>query len=237
MVAVVVPWRPGCPARERNWRWLRGRYEAEGRRVVEAAAPPGPWSKGAALAPAIAECPADIIVQADADCFTDGLPDAIRAVEAGAPWAIPHDELHRLDERGTAAVIAGADWVDQSAAEAPYKGIEAGGVLIARRETLLELPVDPRFLGWGHDDESHAVALRTLAGDPWRGVAPLVHLFHPPQERMNRRRGSRASWDLRFRYVAARNDPAAMTSLIEEGRLACSTTEQTDHDHPPIGHR
>ena len=54
---------------------------------------------------------------------------------------------------------------------------------------------------------------------------------------MTRRRGSRASWDLARRYFTVADDPVAMTNLIEEGRLACSTPEQTHDDLPAVGHR
>jgi hypothetical protein len=232
-VAVVVPFRPGCPYRERAWHWLRGRYVAEGWSVVEASGPPGPWSKGAAVNPAVEASEAEIIVQADADCLTDGLTDAVRAIEDGAPWAIPHDLLHRLSEEDTAAVIEGADWRRLGLEQPSYSGIEGGGVVVARRETLLAAPLDHRFQGWGQEDESHAVALTTIAGEPWRGDADLYHLWHPPQKRLTRRRGSRASWELRRRYFAARNDPAAMTSLIEESRDQ-SADEHSRDDSAPL---
>lgn len=226
MVAVVVPWRPGCPARERNWHWLRARLEGEGLSVVEAPAPDGPWCKGAALARAIEETDCEIVIQSDADCFTDGIAGAVLAVEEGAPWAIPHTLLHRLSQEGTEAVVAGAEWRGQPLDQPPYKGIAGGGVVVVRRETLLTAPLDCRFQGWGQEDECHAVALTTIAGEPWRGDADLFHLWHPPQKRMTRRRGSRASWDLRRRYFAARDDRVAMTRLIEESR------DQSADEHP-----
>ena len=149
MVEVVASWRPGCPHRERAWRWLRNRYEAEGWNVVAAPAPPGPWSKGAALRPTIEASRADIVVQADADVWTDGLPEAIEAVEHGAPWAIPHDLLHRLSEEDTAAVIEGADWRGMVAEQPAYPGIEGGGIVVASKGVIQSIPIDARFTGWG----------------------------------------------------------------------------------------
>lgn len=225
MVAVVVPWRPGCPHRERGWQWLRGAYAATHPDwdVVEAQAPSGPWIKALAVAPAIEASEAEIIIQADADCFTDGLLDAVQAVEDGAGWAVPHLKVHRLSEEGTEAVYTGKDWRGQKLMQRPYQGFLGGGIVVARREVFEAAPLDRRFISWGSEDEAHAFALRCLFGKPWRGSAGLVHLFHPPQERETRRWGSRESWALRRRYFDARRDPAAMCALLEEAR--CLPTE------------
>jgi hypothetical protein len=192
-----------------------------GWKVIEATAPAGGWRKGAAVNPAVETCGTEIVILADADVWCDGLADAVNAVKAGAGWAAPHLRVHRLTEEGTEAVIGGKDWRDQPLAQEPYKGILGGGVVVARRESLLEAPLDSRFVGWGQEDEAHALALNALFGKPWRGSADLIHLFHPPQPRLTRRRGSQESWKLRQRYLRCRNDPRAMRALIkEESRVA-----------------
>jgi hypothetical protein len=226
-VCVVVPFRGGCAHREAAWAYLQVRYAEQhpSWHVVEAPAPDGAWSKGAAIASAIGSSEAEIVVQADADVWMDGVATAVEAVRDGAAWAIPHDFVHRLGDAGTAALISGSGWQRFPLAQKPYRGIEGGGAVIARRELLEEVPVDPRFIGWGQEDECQAMALRTLAGEAWRGSASMLHLWHPPQERMNRRRGSHESWRLRKRYFEAQGDPAAMAALIEEGRDARQAAE------------
>lgn len=230
-VQVIVPFRGGCPYRERAWGWVREHY-TEGHpdwKVVEALAPEGEWCKALAVNPAVEASGADIIVQGDADCWTDGLGDAVAAVEAGAGWSIPHLKVHRLSEMGTAAVLdEGKDWReivggphlkgDRYYDQRPYPGVFGGGFVVASRGVLREVSVDPRFLGWGNEDESHAMALTALFGKPWRGTADLVHCWHPPADRLTRRRGSRESWALRQRYSAARRDPDAIRALLEEAR-------------------
>lgn len=232
-VAVVVPFRSGCPYRKAAWEWVRSRYVEShpGWQLIEAQAPSGEWCKATAINPAVESCDAEIIVQGDADVWTDGLRAAVDAVAAGAPWAIPHLKVHRLSEEGTATVLMAESWRGQPLAQRPYRGVAGGGFVVASRPVLEAVPLDPRYRSWGQEDESHAMALSTLVGPPWRGDADLVHLFHPPQERMTRRRGSRESWDLRKRYFRARNDPAAMAALIEESREP-SPTSQYASDHP-----
>jgi hypothetical protein len=181
----------------------------------------GSWCKAAAVNPAVAASRAEIIVVADADVWTDGLPAAVAGVREGeAAWAVPHGFVHRMGAEGTAAVLSGADWRPQELLEEPHWGIEGGGILVACREALLSAPLDYRFVSWGQEDECQAMTLRTLVGEPWRGKADLLHLWHPPQERYTRRRGSPESWELRSRYRAAVDNPVAMAAMIEEGRCS-----------------
>lgn len=223
-VVVVVPFRGGCPYRERAWEWVQARYAEHhpGWEVIEALAPEGPWSKGAAANPAVRECGAEIVIQADADVWTDGLERAVYAVICGqAEWAVPHRLVHRLGEGATEAVLGGANWQEQAdLAQRPYEGFWGGGVVVGRRSVFLDCPIDPRFQTWGQEDESWALALSCLRGKGWRGTADLIHLWHPPAERQNRRYGSRESRALHSRYRRARREPKRMRALLEEAR-AC----------------
>jgi hypothetical protein len=219
-VAVVVPFRGGCPYRERAWEWVQARYVEHHPdwEVIEAPAPEGPWSKGAAVNPVVGECEAEIVIQADADVWCNGLERAVYALVCGqASWAMPHRLVHRLGEEGTAAVLGGTEWrVQTDFAQRPYEGLWGGGVLVARREVLVDCPIDTRFQTWGQEDESWALALHCLYGKGWRGTADLVHLFHPPADRENRRYGSKAGRALYARYRKARRDPEQMRALIAE---------------------
>lgn len=228
MTTVIVPWRGGCPHRERAWAWVRAQYARlhPDWRVVEAVAPDGPWCKATAAMPAIEAADDGIVVVADADVFAARTPEtAVAAVESGlAAWAAPHLLVRRLNERGTNMLIAGETGFAEQQDQAPYRGLMGGGVVVARRETLLDCPLDPRFVGWGQEDLSWGVALHVLHGPAWRGNGPLWHLWHPPQHRMNRKVGSIAGQQLQRRYLAARRDPAAMRALIEEARLVPDVT-------------
>lgn len=238
-VTIVVPWRGGCPARERAWGWVQARYQAERPewQLVEAPGP-DPWVKAAAAMPAVEQSPADgIVVVADADVWCDGLSAAIDAVASGnADWAIPHRKVHRLSAQATAGVLAGGsiDPIPDDLARHAYEGVDGGGLVVAHRGTMLEIPLDPRFVRWGQEDESWAFALHCLAGPAWRGTAPLLHLWHPLQPRQRPKVGSRESWALRGRYLLALNDPAAMRELLKEATdVTHSPDGQAVHDHQP----
>lgn len=217
-VDVVVPWRAGCPHREEAWRWVRGRYEADGWSVIEAPAPDGPWCKAAAVTPAVRASGAEVVVVADADVWCDELERAVYAIVCGqADWSMPHGKVHRLDLDGTRAFVAG-EKVGKRRAQRPYPGVWGGGIVVLRRETFLDCGLDHRFLDWGQEDVSWSLALSTLHGEGWRGDAPLWHLWHPPEPRLDRQKGSTEGWALYRRYRGARDDPDAMRALLEEGR-------------------
>lgn len=224
-VEVVVPYRPDFGHRTAIWEWIRPQYEWPVRTCDEATRA---WVKGKALRAGLLRSSAEIVIVADADCVTEGLRAAVRAVEDGEPWAVPHAPVYRLTEASTAEYMAGQSFEDLDLEQRPYRGVWGGGFVVARRELLLEIPIDPRFVGWGQEDESWGVALQVLGGHPWRGKAPLVHLWHPPQDRLTRRWGSEAGAQLGRRYEAARANRRAMEQLIREAH------EHFDADQPSL---
>lgn len=217
-VAVVVPWRPGCPHREAAWQWVQAKYASEhpGWQVIEGTSPDGPWCKALAIQNALSRTDADTIVTADADCWVDNLTEAVAALDIH-PFVVPHRFVHRLDLPATAALIAGQP-LTPSYDQRPYIGRTCGGILALRRELWDRVPMDPRFCGWGHEDDSWANALATLVGGTFRLRADLWHLWHPPQDRPRREFGSRESQELGERYIRARRNPPAMQILVDEAR-------------------
>lgn len=184
----------------------------------------GPWRKALAVRDALDQTDATTLVIADADVWTNGLPEAVTAVREGVAWAVPHRGVYRLTEASTALYAAGHDLEGLELAERPYLGFEGGGITIVRRDVYEDCPLDARFVGWGSEDDAWGFALRTLYGPACRptGHVPLVHLWHPPQQRDTRARGSMESWELRKRYARAQGNPDAMRALVREG--ACSPT-------------
>lgn len=220
-VRVIIPWRGGCPFREAALEWVlrRWRDTHPAWPVTLAELPDGPWIKANAVNPAVAAAREDYVIVADSDVWSDYVPAAVEAL-ARKNWSMPHRPVFRLTQAATAQVLAGADLTDfgrhRGLTERPYFGAPAGGMLCARRQTLIEIPMDPRFVGWGGEDYSLGDALSTLAGRPARADRPLWHLWHPPQERLSRRVGTRENQELRRRYLSAFNHPERMKALVSE---------------------
>ncbi|WP_181785075.1 hypothetical protein [Streptomyces phytophilus] len=214
-VSVVVPWRAGCPHREAALTWVLQQWQAAGYAPALGEPPAGPWCKAAAVAAALPGVSGELLVIADADVWTDGVEAAVAAVRGGAPWAVPHGQVRRLSKTATAIMLAGGA-PEGPLTRPPYTGYAGGGITVLPRALYERVPLDPRFTGWGQEDEAWALALRTLAGLPWRGTWPLWHLWHPTQPRDSSRWGSVAGRALYERYRRAARTPDAMAALVGE---------------------
>jgi hypothetical protein len=224
-VEVVIPFAGTCPHRLRALDWVLARYgdRHPDWEITVAWREADEWVKARAVMPAVAASSAPVVVVADADVWTDGLTEAAAAVAAGSPWAMPHRRLFRLTRQATGRVLDGEPWQGQELDERPYPGVWGGGVVAVARQTMLDCPLDPRFVGWGQEDTAWAVALHAQVGAGWRGDADLVHLWHPPQPRLSRRFGSPDGRRLYRRYCTARRDPAQLAELLGEARDALAT--------------
>lgn len=219
-VSVLVPARLDRQ-RQDLWDFLRPRWEKLGYEIVEGTCT-GPWCKARAVEDALSRATGRILVVADADVWCDGVPAAVAKVKAGAAWAIPHYLVRRLTMPATLEVLASGNWpirrTTTTYAQPPYPGRPGGGIVVLSRESYAKVPMDPRFTGWGQEDESWALALGTLLGRSWRGLADLWHLHHPPAARQSRNFGSQASMNLHRRYVVAHRQPRRMEALVAEVR-------------------
>jgi hypothetical protein len=171
-----------------------------------------------AVGPAAGALNVDVLVVADGDVWSAGIGEAVEAVAAGRPWAMPHGDVRRLTKEATDLVLAG-DPFDETLPldRRPYAGFVGGGMVVVRSDVYRQVPLDLRFVGWGQEDESWGAALRCLFGDPWRGETPLWHLWHEPQPRRSRRIGSSAGQLLAGRYQrAAKAGADAMWDLVRE---------------------
>jgi hypothetical protein len=224
-VSVVIPYRGDDGGhRDRALAWVLRWWEAQhpAWQVAVGYCPPGPWCKGAALADGLTELDSTdgVVVVADADMITDGVGAAVSHVQAAGGWAVPHRLLHRLTETATACLMARPPAgvtrpPDTSTCEAPYEGFAGGSMTVVSRDLLDQVPIDPRFQGWGQQDEAWAVDLDTVAGPAWRGTADIWHLWHPPQQRESRRWGSPINRALLREHLVARQQGSTRALLAE----------------------
>lgn len=223
-VSVVIPWRNGCPHRESALTWVQARFawDHPDWQVVLGESPDGPFNRSAAILDGARRCDGDVILVADGDVWCDTVNAVQVARDAG--WAVPHQLIHRLSPESTLLVLGGADWrglplsTDNRQDSKPYRGNATGTLVAVRRDVLLDVPPDVRFVGWGREDNAWGRALTVLVGEPWRGSEDLVHLWHPPQERPNRVQANPESEQLWHRYRTA--GLREIRELVEESKEA-----------------
>jgi len=228
-VSVVIPWRAGCPHRERALGWVLDRYAQvhPDWQVVTGVHDDGPWCKAAAVADGLDRADGDVLVVADADVWSENLADAVAHLDT-APWVIPHLHVRRLTEEASSDVYAGNPFDTKAPlARRKYRGRAGGGIVVLSAELYDECPLDMRFRNWGQEDDSWALALTAIAGRPWRASTDLWHLWHPPAARQSNSVGSTEGQALFRRYQGAQRKPARMRALVEEGRTWTSVDSST----------
>ena len=219
-VDVLIPWSDtNDEHRLRALEWVTGLYteRCPTWTVILGRCPDGPWVKGRAVADALERSTADIVVIADGDVWCDATPDAAERGLRAHRWAMPHRWVKRISQHGTDAVLSGERTMRNAPHEKrEYNACQGGGIVVITRELYDRCPLDPRFAGWGHEDEAWAYALRLLHGQRWTNPdGRLWHLWHPPQPR-NGAYGAPASVELRneYRAVYKRKDRAGMAELV-----------------------
>lgn len=222
-VEVVIPWQGHCPHRLAALAWVRARYEQTGWPVTVAELPAGPWVKAAAVNPAVQASTADVVVVADGDCWSNDVIEAAAAVDAGKrPWACPFHRIRRLNRQFTERVLAGlvdvGDHTSSSLEEPVYLARPGGGIVVMARDVARDVPMDPRFVGWGGEDVSWGKALQSLHGKPWMGATDLYHLWHPAQQRPARHTLPSDAERLRQRYWDVARQRGGIEGLMDEVR-------------------
>lgn len=240
-VGVIAPWGGDCPHRRAAWEWVQGWYAQNHPdwEVVQGVCTSDRWCKAEAVADGLTKTSADILVIADADVVADDVGTTVRQIQKGIKrWAIPHLRVHRLSESATVRILAGErpnqvaktlDDYDQP----PYRGMSGGGAVVLPREIYMDVPLDPAFVGWGQEDQSWAIALKAVHGNPWRSAnGPLWHLWHPPQKRMSREKGSQESWNRYRAYCRAAASRKAAHALLGPGRALAERGPQAEARSP-----
>ncbi len=225
MIRVVIPYGGDDPDRAASLAFvldqLPGQLDAE----IHVGRCDGVWSKAAAVADALdPDWPDDdILIVHDADIWIPKLAETPKFLQR-FPWVVPHKFVHRMKPELSTQVLDGivpftglgkVGWEQN-----PYPGVVGGGCTILTVGSYRLCPLDPRFEGWGQEDESWGFALNQMLGRPWRGPHNLYHFWHAHPQRISRSVGSNEGELLRNRYRGARGNRLMMSRLLDEFREA-----------------
>lgn len=213
-VSVVIPWREnGQYERERNVRLTVAHYAPVKWSVVLADSHHNPFNRAASRNIGVeVNMDADVVVVCDAD-FLPPLDAVLAACEgalADARLHQPFTEALYLTEAETASYLAGEGLPDRSGADL------TGGCFVMTPEAWFEAGgMDPRFEGWGGEDDAFRIAAETLLGPRVHHEGVMPHLYHPSAAAFGTA-AHRGNLQLLRRYVAAANNPDAIRQIINE---------------------
>lgn len=182
------------------------------------------WSKGAALRQARENVRADVLIVADADCLVPDaqLSAAVHAVLAGASWSVPYVHVRRLKPEPTRQLLHTGGIPTGLLRATPdgildrdeYVGVRGGGIVVLRSDVYDACPLDPRFRGWGGEDESWGLALTTLYGPSLDVEGSVWHLWHPHAVPGARGPLYPPSVELLRAYQSAAENPRLVRALV-----------------------
>ncbi len=176
----------------------------------------GPWCKAYAVEEALINSTAEWIIITDGDVWCENVDHWIDdVVTSEQQWGIPHKTIDRLDAASTSKVLTGGPW-GGTYAKPPYKSVAGGGTVMLRREMYEQVPLDPRFVGWGYEDECWGLGLMTMFGEPVKGTDPMWHLWHPPAIPKTGRVMDSDKRRLRQRYHSSAYRTKLMSQLLAE---------------------
>lgn len=239
-VSVVIPWGgPGVhdPWRQEALAWVcaqLARHAPKWQVVLGQVPPDAPWSKGRAVWDALDQCTGDTLVIHDADSWSGGTSKAALWATQGR-WAMPHNTVRRLSPEATRRLYDEGERTDVrllqlAAAEQEKTAYSGGGIVAIPRAMYEACPLDPRFEGWGGEDESWARALTLLHGARRTAGLRLVHLYHEPQDRPARDTMWEANEALRRRYYHHKGDRVGMAALVGEALDALAAPDSTSNE-------
>lgn len=225
-VSILVPFRPDGGLRDLVWSWLRRRYtmllpEAE---IVTADDPGEHFSRAASFNLAAAEAQGDILLMVDADAVVSAeqLEGAIAQADDSAGMVLAYCRYLYLTERASHEIMAGP--VDRGPRPIPEHEWEQWGsvssvVAVSRKTWDVVGGFDPRFRGWGFEDNAFFYACQTLVAPHRRVEGDVLHLWHPPSPGLDPSVETyQANHALNERYGAACDDPDAMREVLGEWR-------------------
>lgn len=212
-VSVVIPWRPnGQSERERNLEltreWFSDLYP-----VVFADSGDPEFSRAESRNAGVRACMlSDVVVVCDADFLPplDAVKAACEGAQSDGRLHQPFTEALYLTEAETASYLAGEGLPERSGEDL------TGGCFVMTPEAWFAAGgMDPRFRGWGGEDDAFRIAAETLLGARVHHQGVMPHLYHPFAGKF----GSdehKANLALLRRYVRASGNPKRIRQIINE---------------------
>ncbi len=216
--SIIIPFN-GEPSRKEAASFVIRYYcEAYEYEVITCDSGEGLFSKAQAINNGAALATGDTLILADADTIIT--PEQLDK-GINESWCIPFNRCLNLQPEDTELVIR------QNPLEVPFwaytprkvreKWTYAGGVNIVSREALdLVGGMDPRYLGWGGEDESFCRAVSTMHKPAVIIPGDVYHLHHEtdPTQRKFTKKGGGFHFYQQYRWCTSK--PERMQKILED---------------------
>lgn len=189
-ISVLVPYKPANEYREKNWSWIKRRYEAimPNAEICIGSDDNEPFSRSIAINNAAKKSTKDIFIIADADIAfnINQIKEALEALNR-SPWVIPYSGIRYLDLEKTNELYKKSPSIilkDDDFKECPkvndIKGYKLiGGISVVSRKNFEKVGgFDERFIGWCGEDDAFQKALDAVCGQYFRLDTTMWHLYH-----------------------------------------------------------
>lgn len=187
-LSVVIPWRAGDDRREQIFKWIWDRWntlcpEAE---IIQADSGSQPFHRGESRNQGAHESSRPILCFADADTTfnREQIERAVALIDEGAPWVLPYgrNEYYNLTEADSDTLLSSpVDVSVEAPADWEFRVESWAGVLLVPRDHFdVVHGYDPRFCGWGGEDNAFRLALDVMVGGHTRlAFDHVCHIWHP----------------------------------------------------------
>lgn len=189
-LSIVIPWRAGTdPWRLKSFDWILNRYkllypEAE---LILADDGSEEFNRATFINAGATEASREFLLIADADTisFPEFVSGGLAKMKAGAPWVIPYgDQDYYNSDQASAEWILGRDTTENispSQITWEHKLKSWSGQVLIRTEDFESVGgFDPRFKGWGYEDNAFVATCDTLLGKHLRvDYGWTIHIWHP----------------------------------------------------------
>lgn len=183
-LSIVVPFRGGCPHRERAYLYVRARLAVSfpTAEIIDADDGGKVFSRERSLNLGASRAKGDMLVFHEADCIV-APRQILAAIDLAAldpgRLVLPYSTVYLLSPEATDLVISGP-----SGADLPGVSVAVGmlgGIGVISRATFERVGgFDSSLEGWGRGDVSFVEACDRHAAPTMRTMGELLHLWHPP---------------------------------------------------------
>lgn len=186
-ISVLIPFKSDRGQRQRNWEWLKRRYEAlmPNAELCLGNSDSEPFCKSAAINNAAKQATRDIFVIADADIVfdIDQIKASIELLKRNK-WVIPYVSVNSLNAEQTDMLLKKeADITIRDIKFTGYSSFSGsmGGINILPRACFQKVGgFDERFKGWGCEDDAFCMTVYYMCGPFVRLEGnSMWHLYHP----------------------------------------------------------